>query len=807
MKPHRKAAPAEAAAAGRQEMPRCAPKADSGLSSAQAQALAEAGWDNRPVESPTKSDKQIIRENIFTYFNLIFVVLAVCLLLVGDWKDMTFLLIVAANAVIGIVQQLRSKRTIEKLSLLSAAKVRIIRDGKVRELPVDQLVREDVVELTAGCQIPADGPVLTGQVQVNEALITGEADAVTKEPGDQLLSGSFVISGKCRARMDQVGADSYASKLTLAAKKDGGPGKSEMMRSLDSLIRFIGIVLIPIGAALFYNQFVNQDLGLRQSVVSTVAALIGMIPEGLFLLTSVALAVSVVRLAQNRTLIHEMNAIETLARVDVLCVDKTGTITEPDMEVENVVPLSDGNPEYLEAVLTAMYGASEPDNATGKAIHELFGGETDWVCEKRIPFSPETKWSGAVFAGQGAFLVGAPEFILAQRFEEYRDTVDGWAEQGCRVLLAARYDGDPVPGALDPALVMPLALILLSGRIREQAAETFGYFDRQGVTVKVISGDNPHTASLIAARAGISGAERYIDTSTLETDEDFSRAVSENTVFGRVTPEKKRRLVAALQKQGHTVAMTGDGVNDLLAMKQADCSIAFSSGAQAASQLGSLVLLNNDFAAMPSIVAEGRRVINNIQRAATLFLVKNIFSLFLSVISLFTDWPYPLQPMHLTVISALTIGIPSFFLAMEPNYDRVTGHFLRGVLRRAFPGGLTNVFAVLVCQAFMVVFDLPAESIATVCAGILAVVGMMVLFQVCKPFGAFRRVVWGGMLVCLVVVFTCLGELFELRSGTVQTNLLMLTLLLMTPTVFFAMQHLFDWGEKIFCRVFRREKT
>ena len=286
MKPHRKAAPAEAAAAGRQEMPRCAPKADSGLSSAQAQALAEAGWDNRPVESPTKSDKQIIRENIFTYFNLIFVVLAVCLLLVGDWKDMTFLLIVAANAVIGIVQQLRSKRTIEKLSLLSAAKVRIIRDGKVRELPVDQLVREDVVELTAGCQIPADGPVLTGQVQVNEALITGEADAVTKEPGDQLLSGSFVISGKCRARMDQVGADSYASKLTLAAKKDDGPGKSEMMRSLDSLIRFIGIVLIPIGAALFYNQFINQDLGLQQSVVSTVAALIGMIPEGLFLLTS-----------------------------------------------------------------------------------------------------------------------------------------------------------------------------------------------------------------------------------------------------------------------------------------------------------------------------------------------------------------------------------------------------------------------------------------------------------------------------------------------------------------------------------------
>ena len=360
----------------RREMPRCAPKADSGLSSAQARALAEAGWDNRPVESPTKSDKQIIRENLLTYFNLIFVVLAVCLLLVGDWKDMTFLLIVAANAVIGIVQQLKSKRTIEKLSLLSAAKVPVVRDGKLQQLPVDQLVREDVVELTAGSQIPADGPVLTGQVQVNEALITGEADAVTKGPGDQLLSGSFVISGKCRARMDQVGADSYASKLTLAAKKDAGPGKSEMMRSLDHLIRFIGIVLIPIGVALFYNQFVNQDLGLRQSVVSTVAALIGMIPEGLFLLTSVALAVSVVRLARNRTLIHEMNAIETLARVDVLCVDKTGTVTSPQMQVREVVPLDpDACSEAdIADILGAFYRVLEPDNDTARALAEKFPG-------------------------------------------------------------------------------------------------------------------------------------------------------------------------------------------------------------------------------------------------------------------------------------------------------------------------------------------------------------------------------------------------------------------------------------------------
>ena len=401
MKVHRKPAPAEAVR--REEMPRCAPKADSGLSSAQARALAEAGWDNAPVESPTKSDKQIVLENLFTYFNLIFVVLAVCLLLVGDWKDMTFLLIVAANAVIGIAQQLKSKRTIEKLSLLSAAKVRVVRDGKVQSLPVDQLVREDVVEFTAGSQIPADGPVLTGQVQVNESLITGEADAVTKEPGDQLLSGSFVISGKCRARMDQVGADSYASKLTLAAKKDAGPGKSEMMRSLDHLIRFIGIVLIPIGVALFYNQFVGQDLGLRQSVISTVAALIGMIPEGLFLLTSVALAVSVVRLARNRTLIHEMNAIETLARVDVLCVDKTGTVTSPQMQVREVVPL---DPEScseadITDILGAFYRVLAPDNDTAKAIADRFSYGPGWPDRGAVPFTSATKWSAVNFPGPG----------------------------------------------------------------------------------------------------------------------------------------------------------------------------------------------------------------------------------------------------------------------------------------------------------------------------------------------------------------------------------------------------------------------
>ena len=764
-----------------------------GLTDEQVQSRTPA-W--KPVYSG-KSEKEIVLTHCFTFFNLIFVVLAVMLIVGGSSPlNMGFLVVAVINTVIGIIQEIRAKRAVERLTLVAERPVTVIRNGTKQEISPEAIVKDDIAEFASGDTLPADGILRSGEMWVDESLLTGEADAVTKTPGDEVKSGSAILSGRGRGQFTAVGGDSFAARLSREAQKNPGGKKSEMMRSLDRLILFVGIALVPVGIILFYQEFCVLRLGLESSVEGTVAALVGMIPEGLYLLTSIAMAASAVKLSRKKVLVQDMNCIETLARVDVLCVDKTGTITEPDMEVENVVPLVGGNPEYLEAVLTAMYGASEPDNATGRAIHELFSGETDWVCEKRIPFSPETKWSGAVFAEQGAFLVGAPEFILAQRFEEYRDTVDGWAEQGCRVLLAARYDGDPVPGALDPALVTPLALILLSGRIREQAAETFGYFDRQGVTVKVISGDNPHTASLIAARAGIPGAERYIDTSTLETDEDFSRAVSENTVFGRVTPEKKRRLVAALQNQGHTVAMTGDGVNDLLAMKQADCAIAMASGAEAASQLASLVLLDSDFSAMPSVVNEGRRVINNIQRAASLFLVKNIFSLFLSIISLFTVMPYPLEPIHLSVISAMTIGVPSFILTFEPRYDRVKGRFLPEVLRRAFPGGLTNVFVVLLCQLFMVVFALPQDEVSTICAAILSFVGLLVLYQICKPFNWFRKLLWWAMAVGIVLCFTLLGDILDLRTWTDEVRLVMFTLLVMTPTVFLAIQRIFDWCEQ-----------
>ena len=780
--------------------------AEEGLTSEQAAQRTPAG----AAKHSGKTEKEIILTHCFTFFNLIFVILAALLIIArSSVLNMGFLVVAVINTVIGIVQEIRAKRAVDQLTLVAERPVKVVRDGKLQEIPAEQLVRDDIAEFAQGDTLPADGIMRSGELWLDESLITGEAESVARAEGDAVQSGSIVLAGRGRVQLTAVGEESFASQLSQEAKQNPRARKSEMMRSLDRLILAVGIALVPVGAILFYQEFVALKLGFQSSVEGTVAALVGMIPEGLYLLTSIAMAASALKLSRSKVLVQDMNCIESLARVDVLCVDKTGTITEPDMDVEDLVPLSDRDPEYLESVLNAMYGSVEPDNATARAIHELFDGESNWTVEKRIPFSPETKWSGAVFAGQGAFVVGAPEFILGDRIGEYRETIDSWTDRGSRVLLAAGYQGEPQPHALDPELVEPLALVILSGRIREQAKETFAYFADQGVAIKVISGDDPRTVSQVAIRAGIEHADAYVDATALETDSDYAEAVRDNVVFGRVTPDQKRKLIAALQKQGHTVAMTGDGVNDLLAMKQSDCSIAMASGAQAASQLASLVLLESDFSAMPGIVAEGRRVINNIQRAATLFLVKNIFSLFLSVISLFTDWPYPLQPMHLTLISSLTIGIPSFFLAMEPNYDRISGHFLRGVLRRAFPGGLTNVFAVLICQAFMAVFDLPVEPIATVCAGILAVVGMMVLFQVCKPFDTFRKIIWAGMLTALVVTFTVLGDMFALTTGTVQTELVMLTLMLMTPTVFFAMQRLFDWGDRLVSllkRPFRRKK-
>jgi len=760
-----------------------------GLTSAQAAELLEQGLGNEAVESNAKSTRQIVRENTLTFFNLVFVVLAALLVLAGDFKDMMFLVIAAVNSVIGIIQQLRSRATLEKLSLLSETRVKVVRDGQLGTVPVHKLVREDIVELGAGDQIPADGPVMSGQVTVNEALITGEADPITKDPGDELLSGSFVVSGKCRARLDRVGKSSYAARLSLEAKADQGVGRSEMMKSLDKLIRFIGFALIPIGAALLYNELMVQGNGFSEAVPSVVAALIGMIPEGLYLLTSVALAVSVMRLAKRQTLVHELSAVETLAHVDVLCVDKTGTITQPSMTVREVVPLDEERcPAHrVEEIFNAYYQAMDADNDTARAMAERFHKSSIWQVERTVPFTSANKWSAVAFKSYGTYAVGAPEFIMKARYADLQHMVAPYQEQGCRVLLLAKCGGATMDGGLTGP-VEPLALAVITNPIREEAPKTFRYFAQQGVAVKVISGDNPSTVSSVAVQAGIEGADRFVDAATLKEPADYARAVREYNVFGRVTPDQKRKLVKALQKAGHTVAMTGDGVNDVLALKDADCGIAMASGAEAACQVAQVVLLDSNFASMPEVVQEGRRVINNIQRAAALYLVKNIMSLFLSLITLFAGFPYPFVPIQLTLISALTIGAPSFVLALEPNHEIVKGHFMMNVLRRALPGGLTNIVLMIFIELFTFAFDFERVTLSTLAAVIMGEVGLLVLYYISRPLDWKRGTLLGTMTGAFVIAVLGFGPMFEIMPLDFQAGLVIVVFLMLTPSVIYVFE-------------------
>ena len=777
----------------RRDVPVLEPAPEQGLTAEQVRERLDSGWANEAVESPTKSDRQIIRENVLTYFNLIFAVLGVCLILVGDFTDLLFELLVVANTAIGIVQQIRSKRTIDKLSLLSAGRAAAVRDGELTAVKLHELVRDDIVELAAGGQVPADGTVVSGQAQVNEGLITGEADSITKNPGDRMLSGSFVISGKCRFRLERVGTDSYASRLTLAAKKESAPAKSEMMHSLDLLIRIIGVALVPIGILLFYNQYTVQHLGLRQSVISMVAALIGMIPEGLFFLTSVALAVSVVRLAQDRTLIHEMSAIETLARVDVLCVDKTGTITGPDMEVREVVPLDPGSlPEAdIAEILGAFYRAMDADNDTARAVANRYPDGPDWQVSSVVPFTSAAKWSAVNFTAHGTFVLGAPENVLGSEFAPLEKQTREYARQGCRVLLLAQADGAAESGI--SGIVIPAALLVLENPIRKNAPKTFAYFHSQGVDVKVISGDNPVTVSAVAAQAGVAGADAWVDARELKSDQEIARAVKEYTVFGRVVPNQKRKIVRALQSAGHTVAMTGDGVNDVLALKDADCGVAMASGAEAACQVAQLVLLDSDFSAMTKVVAEGRRVINNIQRASSLYLVKNILSFFLAVITLFAGFPYPFVPIQLTLISALTIGIPSFFLALEPNHDLVRGKFMHNVLRRAFPGGLTAIIVILLAELFVFTFGLKLAELSTICVVLMGINGLMVIYYAARPLNFPRTVLLVSMSASFLIVTVTAGSSFSMHSLTFAAWLVLVVLVgLLVPTQI-GFEKLFDY--------------
>lgn len=736
-----------------------------GLTAAQAEERARLGYANTPVEPPGKTVSQIILSNVFTYFNLIFFILAAFTIAVRSWNNLMFLGVVIVNTVIGIVQELRSKKVIDKLTLLNAPRCAVIRDGEERSVETALLVRDDVVKFQSGDQICADAVVLTGECQVNEALVTGEADEIRKRPGDRLLSGSFLVSGSCYARLTAVGADSFASRLTLEARKSGRKKESEMMRSLSQLVKWIGIIILPFGALLCWKEVRWLGRSFVEGVVSTVAALVGMIPEGLYLLTSLALVASVLRLAKKKTLVHELSCIETLARVDTLCVDKTGTITENKMIVDSVHLLCEDryNLDDVKLIMADYVGAMRDDNDTMAALRVFFRGEVKQKAIAALPFTSVKKYGGVSFHEDETYVLGAPEALLGEGYDQYAETIEEYSSKGCRVLLLANYDGSLEDAAL-AAPMLPIALILLSNKLRPEAYETFRYFASQGVTVKVLSGDSPVTVSEVAKRAGIDGAENYVDARTLTSDGLLREAAERYTVFGRVTPAQKRRLVLALKRKKRTVAMTGDGVNDVLALKEADCSIAMASGSDAASRVSDIVLLRDDFSVMPSVVAEGRRVINNIERSATLFLVKNIFSFALAVASLIFTMPYPFSAAQLSLVSSLTIGFPAFVLAMEPNESRIRGNFLGNVFYHAVPPALTDFMLTIGVLLFYYAFHIETEMMSTICAITMGIVGILVIVRICRPMTAIRKLLVGGICAAFLVSVLFLHALFTLST-------------------------------------------
>ena len=755
-----------------------------GLTNRQVQEHRDGGWSNLSVDPPAQTTKEIIHENVFTYFNLIFLVLAILLCLVGSFRNLTFLPVIIINTLIGIIQEIRSKNVLAKLNMLNAPHASVVREGKESVVDSEELVLDDIVLFKSGNQICADAVVVEGEVRVNEALLTGESDEIIKRCGEHLMSGSFVVAGQCHARLEAVGVDSYISKLTLEAKAMQKGEQSEMIRSLDKLVKCVGVALIPIGIVLFVQGFFFNGETFRNSITSMVAAVIGMIPEGLYLLASVALAVSAMRLAKKKVLLHDMKSIETLALVNVLCVDKTGTITENSMSVKKLVPTQlydkETTPE-LEKLVGDFVKAMGSDNSTMEALKEYFKDGTGAVAVRTIPFTSATKYSGVVFE-EKSYVLGAPEFVLREDYETYRLEIQTYAKRGYRVLVFGTYEGT-LEGTKLTEKVLPLGYILLANPIRKEAPETFAYFAEQGVEVKVISGDNPMTVSEVAKEAGIENAEEYIDATTLTTDEDVERAVAKYTVFGRVTPAQKRQFVQALKKQGKTVAMTGDGVNDVLALKDADCSVAMASGSDAAAQASQVVLLESDFSCMPSVVLEGRRVVNNIQRSATLFLVKNIFSFLLSLFSVVFMITYPLEPSQVSLISMFTIGVPAFFLALQPNKDLIKGHFLPNVILKALPAALTDVLAVGSLVVFGQIFAVGATDISTAATMLLAIVGFMILYRICQPFNVFRIVIWVGCVIGLLACSIFLPDLFAITGMSTKCIMLFVVFSIATEPV------------------------
>ena len=724
------------------------PNIEEGLSNNQVEKRKKEGLVNFDTTSPTKSIKSIIISNFFTIFNLMNLLLALAVFAVGEYRNMLFIGLVVINTAISTFQEIHSKRVIDKLSLISNTKVNCIRNGKKEKIDINEIVLDDILEFETGNQIITDCKIRQGEIEVDESFITGESNAITKKEGDIILSGSFVISGKCRAQVEHIGEDNFTSKIskqTRYVKKVN----SEIMNSLNKIIKTVSIIIIPVGTLLFLNQY-NIDGGiLKDAVIHTVAAIIGMIPEGLILLTSTVLAVSVIRLSKSNVLVQELFCIETLARVDTLCLDKTGTITQGKMEVNDIV-LVNAKKDEMQIILKQIGKASEDSNATIEAIREKFidiNEAKKWEAKQKIPFSSSKKWSGISFKEHGTYVIGAPEFVLKEKINDYKNIIEKYSKD-YRMIVLVHSNNDFEEKEL-PQDIEVLGFVLITDKLRENAKETIEYFKKQGVDIRIISGDNPATVSKIAKKAGVEGFENYIDCTTIKSEEELEKAVEKYKIFGRVTPEQKKQIVQELKRQGHTVAMTGDGVNDIIALKEADCSIAIASGSDAARNVSQLVLLDSNFASMPKIVAEGRRTINNLERSASLFLSKTIYSTILAILFVFVKAEYPFMPIQLSLISLVCIGIPSFILALEPNKERVKGKFIGNVISKSIPTALTVILNIVIVLILNIFLKLPSQIYSTICVILTVLTGFMLIIKISRPFNILR----GILLPTLVTIF------------------------------------------------------
>ncbi len=758
------------------------PKIDFGLTQKEVKNRFKDGLVNVDKSISTKSNSEIIKDNFFTLFNFINLVLALALLYVGSYRNLMFMGVVICNSIIGISQEIRAKKTVDKLNLISSNSATVIRNGRKGKTKIERVVLDDIICFTSGNQIVADSIIMEGSCEVNESLLTGEPDLIAKKPGDMLLSGSYIVSGNCVAKVEHIGENNYASTL-LKGSKYIKKTKSEIMIAINKIIKIISIAIIPIGMLLFYRQYSISDHDWSSAIVTTSAALTGMIPEGLVLLSSSILAVGVLRLSKNKVLVQDIYCLETLARVDTLCLDKTGTITEGTFDVHEVIPENGFSERDVKKALTMLTSVLDDNNETFKAVKKFSPPSKDMGSACQImPFSSEKKWSGANFKKEGTLVLGAAEFIFGDEYDKVQKKIKFYSEN-YRVLALAHSENNFENGRI-PKGIQLMAFILIKDKIRYSAEKTLNFFKKQGVDIKIISGDNPVTVSKIGERVKLQNASAYIDATTLKSEEEIKEAATKYTVFGRVTPTQKQELIKSLKAQGHTVAMVGDGVNDVLAMKEADCSVAMASGSDIARNVSHLVLLNSDFAAMPKAVAEGRKAINNIQRSSSLFLVKTIYSFLLSILFFFIPAPYPFIPIQMTLISAIAIGIPSFILALEPNREKIRGNLFNNIISKALPSALATVFSLLLCVGIYSFFNISQERYSTLTVVTTGVMGIFLLYNISLPFNKLRKaLLWGISIVFLVGIIT-FTKLLELEPLNWINVLILMPIIIVSKIVY-----------------------